>query len=159
MQRKLWVTLLTVLLILAAATVYEMLVALKVIELGSLPGEGPPGAELMGFVAAIGLLAAAVLSGLFATIHASAPTLSALLAPAAGGFLLAHFYTFDSYYLPTLVRYAERNFIPPAVVFVLVGLSLAAGLATLHRRRAGLALSVPLILACALTAFFTGVGH
>src|SRR5688500_1864975 len=101
MQRKLLVALLTVLLILAAATVYEMLVALNVIELGSLPGDGPPGAELTGFVAAIGLLAAAVLSVLLVATDRAAPALSALLAPAAGGFLLAHFYTFDSYYLPT----------------------------------------------------------
>lgn len=84
---------------------------------------------------------------------------SASLAPAAAAFLLAYFYTFDSYYLPSLIRYSERDFVPPVVVFVLVGLSLAAGLVTLRRRRAGLALSVPLILACALTAFLTGAGH
>lgn len=45
MQTKLSVPVLVILLVLAAATVYEALVALRVIELGSLPGEGPRGAN------------------------------------------------------------------------------------------------------------------
>jgi hypothetical protein len=159
MQTKLSVPVLVVLLVLAAATVYEALVALRVIELGSLPGEGPPGGELVSFVAAIGLLAASLLSAVLAGVGSAAPAPSTSLAPAAAAFLLAYFYTFDSYYLPSLIRYSERDFVPPVVVFVLVGFSLAAGLVTLRRRRAGLALSVPLILACALTAFLTGAGH
>jgi hypothetical protein len=148
-----------VLVALAAAIVYETLVALRVVELGSLPGEGPPGAELMGFVAAIGLLAAAVLSALLVATDRAVPALSALLAPAAGGFLLTRFYSFDPYYLPSLIRYSERDFVPPVVVFVLVGLSFAAGLVTLQRRRPGLALSVPSILASAVTAWWSGLGH
>jgi hypothetical protein len=159
MQTKLSVPVLVVFLVLAGATVYEALVALRVIGLGSLPGEGPPGGELVGFVAAIGLLAASLLSAVLAGVGSAAPAPSASLAPAAAAFLLAYFHTFDSYYLPSLIRYSERDFNPPVVVFVLVGLSLAAGLVTLRRRRAGLALSVPLILACALTAFLTGAGH
>jgi hypothetical protein len=159
MRGKLSVPVLAVLLVLAAATVYETLVALRVVELGSLPGEGPPGAELMGFVAAIGLLVAMLVSAMLAGVGTTAPALSALLAPAAGAYLLARFYSFDSYYLPSLIRYSERDFIPSAVVFVLVGVSLAAGIVTLRRRRVGLALSVPLILVCALAAFFSGVGH
>src|SRR5687768_6763726 len=159
MQRKLSVPVLVVLLVFAGATVYEALVALRVIELGSLPGEGPPGGELVGFVAAIGLLAASLLSAVLAAMNRAAPALSALLAPAAGGFLLARFYSFDPYYLPSLIRYSERDFVPPVVVFVLVGLSLAVGLMTLQRRRTGLALSVPSILACALAAWFAAIGH
>jgi hypothetical protein len=153
------VAVLASLTVLTAAIVYQLLVALGVVELGSLPGEGPPGAELMGFVAAIGLLAAAVLSALLIATEGATPASAALLAPAAGGFLLARFYSFDPYYLPSLIRYSERDFVPPVVVFVLVGLSLAAGLITLQRRRAGLALSVPSILACAVTAWWSGVGH
>lgn len=159
MQARHTASVLVVLIILLAAALYEAMVALRVVKLGSLPGEGPPGGELMGFAAAAGLLAAFLLSALLVGVGRAAPALSALLAPAAAAFLLAYFYTFDSYYLPTLIRHSERDFIPPIVVFALVALSLAAGLAALKWRRAGLALSVPLILACALTAFFTGVGH
>lgn len=152
------IAILAVLLVLAAATVYEALVALRIIDLGSLPGEGPPGAEVVGVVAAVALVAAALLSALLFRMR-EAPVLSALLAPAAGAFLLARFYAFDPYYLPTLIRYADRDFVPPGVVFALAGLALAAGALTLTRRRAGLVLSVPAILACALTAWFSGLGH
>lgn len=159
MHRHGFVAVLTVLLVLAAAIVYETTVALRVVELGSLPGEGPPGAGAMGLVAALGLLAAALLSAALVAARRDPPALSALLALAAGAYLLASFYSFDPYYLPSLIRYSERDFIPSAIVFVLVGLSLTAGLVTLRRRRAGLALSVPLTLACALTAWWSGIGH
>jgi hypothetical protein len=82
-----------------------------------------------------------------------------LLAPAAAAFLLAYFHTYDPYYLPTLIRYSERDFVPPALVYGLVGVAFAVGLVTLLRRRAGLVLSVPTILACALAAFWAGIGH
>ena len=143
---------------LAAVTAYEALVALRVIELGDVPGEGAPGAGLVGVLAGVGLLAAAFVSFVLAR-SGRAPAAAALLAPAAGAFLLAFFYTFDPYYLPTLIRYSERDFVPPPLVFALAALALAAGLGTLLRRRAGLVLSVPAILACALAAFWAGVGH
>jgi hypothetical protein len=152
------IAILAVFLVLAAATVYEALVALRIIDLGSLPGEGPPGAEVVGVVAAVALVAAALLSALLFRMR-EAPVLSAFLAPDAGAFLLARFYAFDPYYLPTLIRYADRDFVPPGVVFALAGLALAAGALTLTRRRAGLVLSVQAILACALTAWFSGLGH
>jgi hypothetical protein len=156
-MRKLSV--LAVVLVLLAATAYELLVALKVFELGELPGEGPRGSELVGFVAAIGFLAALLLSAVLAVIDRAAPALAGLLAPAAAAFLVAYFYTFDPYYLPTRIRYSERDFVPPILVFTVAALCGGVGLLTLWKRRVGLALSVPLILACALTAFFAGVGH
>jgi hypothetical protein len=153
------ISVLLVVAILLVTAAYEALVAFGVIQMGSLPGEGPPGSKLVGLAAAAGSLGAALVSAALIRAGRAAPAFSALLAPAAGVYLLARFYTFDSYYLPSLIRYSKRDFVPPVVVFVLVGLSLAAGLVTLRRRRAGLALSVPLILACALTAFLAGAGH
>jgi hypothetical protein len=159
MQKYGWIAVLALLVVLAVATTYEALVALRVVELGSLPGEGPPGAEAMGVLAAFGLLAAMLVSAVLVREGDGAPALAALLAPAAGAFLVARFYAFDPYYLPTLIRYAERDFVPPAVVFALAALALGAGVLTLLSRRVGLALSVPAILACALTAWFSGLGH
>jgi hypothetical protein len=137
---------------------YELLVALGVIELGSLPGEGPPGAGIVGTLAAVALLAAAVLSGVLARAG-DAPALSAFFAPAAGAFLLAYFYAFDPYYLPSLIRHAERDFVPSALVFALAAAALAVGLLALLRRRVGLVLSVPTILLCGLAAWWSGLGH
>ncbi len=140
------------------ATVYELLVALRVIELGSLPGDGPPGAGIAGWVAALALLGAAVLCVVLATTR-NAPALAALLAPAAGAFLLAYFHTFDPYYLPPRIRYSERDFVPPELVYTLVAVAIAVGLLTLLRRRPGLVLSVPTILACGLAAGWASIGH
>src|SRR5918992_6199342 len=123
-----------VLAVLVGTTAYESLVALDVIELGSQPGEGPPGAGVVGILAAIALVASAGLSAALARAD-RVPALSALLAPAAGAFLVAHFYTYDPYYLPTLIRYAERDFVPPILVFALAAAALAGGLVTLRRRR------------------------
>jgi hypothetical protein len=159
MQRYAGIAVLAVLAVLVAATVYEALVALRIVDLGSLPGEAPSGGEAMGVLAAVGLLAAMLVSVALVREGNGAPALAALLAPAAGAFLVARFYAFDAYYLPTLIRYADRNFVPPAVVFVLAGLAVGGGLLTLRSRRVGIALSVPAILACALTAWYSGVGH
>jgi hypothetical protein len=147
-----------VLAVILGATVYELLVALHVIELGSLPGEGPPGASIAGWLAAGGLLAAALLSTALAWAG-RAPARAALLAPAAGAFLLAYFHTFDPYYLPTLMRYSDRDFVQPALVYALVAAAFAAGLVTFLRRRPGLVLSVPVILACGLAAGWSSIGH
>jgi hypothetical protein len=150
--------LVAVLGLLTTATVYEALVALRVIDLGSLPGEGPPGAGIVGWLAATGIVAAAFLCGVLAR-SVRAPALAALFAPAAGAFLLAYFHAFDPYYLPSLIRYSERDFVPPALVYALVGATLAVGVVTLLRRRPGLVLSVPAILVCGLAAFWVGIGH
>jgi hypothetical protein len=143
---------------LIGATVYEILVALEIIELGSLPGEGAPGAGVVGWLAAFGLLGAAVLCAALAPARDS-PALAALLAPAAGAFLLAYFQTFDPYYLPSHIRYSERDFVPPELVYALVAAAVAVGVLTLLRRRAGLVLSVPTILACGLAAVWASIGH
>jgi hypothetical protein len=140
------------------ATAYELLVAVEVVELGSWPGEGAPGAGIFGWLAALGLLGGALLCTALATTR-NAPALAALLAPAAGAFLLAFFHTFDPYYLPSLVRYSKRDFVPPELVYALVAAAVAAGVLTFLRGRVGLVLSVPAILCCGLVAFWSGIGH
>jgi hypothetical protein len=147
------------LLLLVGATVYEAVVAFEVVELGSLAGEGAVGAEVFGWLAAVGLLAAALLCALLLACARDAPALAAFLAPAAGAFLLAYFHTFDPYYLPSLIRYSERDFVPPALVYVLTAAAFSVGLVTFLRPRPGLILSAPAILACGLAAWWSGLGH
>jgi hypothetical protein len=149
---------LAILTVLGTATLYEVCVAAGIIELGSLPGEGPPGSVAVGLVSATGFVAAAAAAETLA-ISASPTPLAAFLAPCAAAFLVAHYYTFDAYYLPTLIRYLDRDFLPPAVVFVLAAAALVTGLASYSRPRMGLALSGPVILACGLAAWFAGIGH
>lgn len=143
----------------AAVTVYEVLVAVTMIPLGDLPGEGAPGGELVGLLAGAAVAASAVLAVLLAH-HGNAGTpLAALLAPAAAAFMVAHFYTYDAYALPTLVRHSERDFVPPLFVYGLGALAVVVGVVTSVTRSVGLALTAPTILVCGLTAWFTGFGH
>jgi len=142
-----------------AATVYELLVALDVIQPGHQPGEAPPGSVLAGFVAGGAVGAAALLAGILVRRRDAASQLAALLAPAAAAFMVAHFYTYDAYSLPTLIRLSERDFVPIPAVFGIAAFAAGAGLITLLRRPFGLVLTVPAVLFCGVTAWFSGLGH
>ena len=143
--------------LLVGATLYETLVALQVIELGSQPGDGPPGEQAVALIAVCAMLVAAGLA-LVAALGARVPFV-ALLPPAAAAFLVARFYTFDPYYLPTLRRFSDDGMLPPALVYGMVALAIGAALLTRFNRRVGAALSVPVILACALFAQVVVGGH
>ena len=143
--------------VLLGATVYEALVASGVIELGSQPGDGPPGEQTIALTAVLTMLVAAGLA-LFAALGARVPFL-ALLPPTAAAFLVARYYTFDPYYLPTLRRFSDDGILPPALVYGLLALAIGAALLTRANRRVGAALSVPVILACALFSQVVVGGH
>jgi hypothetical protein len=148
-----------VLAVFGAAILYEILVALRVVGLGDVPGEGPPGSQAVGFAAGVAVAAAAVLALTLMPRGNEGTPLAALLAPAAAAFMVAHFYTYDAYSLPTLIRHSERDFVPTPVVFGLAALAAGLGLTTLLKRRLGLVLTVPAVLLCGLTAWFSGLGH
>jgi hypothetical protein len=150
---------LVVLAAFAGATLYEVLVAVNVVHLGDLPGEGPPGGELVGLIAAGAVAASAVLAVILAPRGNEGTSLAALLAPAAAAFMVAHFYTYDAYSLPTLIRHYERDYVPTPVVFAFAAFAVGVGLITVLRRRLGLVLTVPAVLLCGLTAWFSGLGH
>lgn len=143
--------------VLLGATLYEALVASGVIELGSQPGDGPPGEQTIALTAVLTMLVAAGLA-LFAALGGRVPFL-ALLAPTAATFLVARYYTFDPYYLPTLRRFSDDGILPPALVYGLLALAVGAALLTRANRRVGAALSVPVILACALFSQVVVGGH
>ena len=142
--------------VLVAASAYEALVALGVIDLGSEPGEGPQGEGTILLVAVCAMLVATGLAVLVAA-GLRLPYVG-LLAPAAAVFLVARFYTFDPYYLPTLRRMSDGGLLSPVLVYGLVAFALAAGLLA-HSRRAWAALSAPVILACALLSLTADAGH
>ena len=143
--------------LLVFVTTYEALVALGVIELGSQPGDGPAGEQTVALIAILAMLVGAGLA-LIAAFGAPVPFIG-LLAPAAAAFLIARFYTFDPYYLPDLRRFSEDGMLPPALVYGVLALAVGAALLTLANRRLGAALSVPVILACALFAQVVIGGH
>jgi hypothetical protein len=152
-------TILVVLAAFAAVTFYEVLVAVNVIQLGDLPGEGPPGSRLVGLVAAAAVAASAVLALILVRRGNDGTRLAAAVSPAAAAFMVAHFYTYDAYSLPTLIRHSERDFVPTPVALTIAALAVGVGLVTLLKRSIGLFLTVPAVLVCGLTAWFSGLGH
>jgi hypothetical protein len=143
-----------VLCTLVAATIYETLVALGAIELGSVPGEGPAGEGLVLFIALVAMLAGAGLVA-FRPLAPFAP----IVAPSAAAFLVARFYTFDPYYLPALRRMSDGGLVSPVLVFAVAALALCAAAITSARPQAGRFIAAPVILVCAFLALVVDGGH
>ena len=153
MRKTAWL----ILLVLAGAAAYEAAVALGWIPVGSQPGDG---ARFEGFVlvsAAIAMVAAVVVS-LILGARGRTSTPAALFAAAAAVLMVAHYYTFDTYYLPTLTRYSESGSFSATWVYAV---AIAAGLASLLaavRPRVGLMAASVVIPLCLFTSVFAGFG-
>ena len=145
--------------VIASAALYEALKALEVVGQGSEPGEGAPAGGAVGVVVGLALAIGAVVTVSLASTGERVPWVAALLAPAAGAFLIAHVYTPDPYYIPTIRRYVDAGPVPASAAFALAAGALGAGALTLLRRRTGLLLSAPLIVACGVAAWWSALGH
>ena len=115
------------------------------IPLGHVSGEGPAGGGVV-----LGLAVAAMLAGCLG--GAALPALGA-------AFVVARFYTYDPYYLPTLRRMSDGGLFSPAWIFGLAAAALATSLLTAIRPRAGRPIAVVVLLACVFTALFESAGH
>ncbi len=91
--------------------------------------------------------------------HRQASWLWALVAPLVGAFLVAHFYAFDVYGEPPYSRNADAGDMPGWAIFAGASGAVATGIITWFRRRAGIALTVPVCLGCAALVFFSNVFH
>ena len=147
-----------ILAVLAAGAAYEAAVALGWISLGTQPGDGPPFEGLVLVAALIAMLVGALVS-LALSDGGRSSTFVALFGAAAGAFVVARFYGFDPYYLPTLRRYSDGGAFPPGLVYTVAGLGLLASVLCFARPRVGLVLSGAVLLVCAFTSIFLGTGH
>jgi hypothetical protein len=97
-------TIVPVCVVLLAAALYEAAVALRLVSMGKLPGTEPAGGVWVFRLAMLALVAGIALSLLALRREAVPQRLQVLLAPSALAFVIARYYTFDPYYLPTLRR-------------------------------------------------------
>ena len=200
-----------IVVLLALAALYEALVALQVIPMGKIAGDGPFGGGVVLLIALLALVAALVislsgassagsawksavlvvavfvvvglaasaavggigeliallvlLSGIVASLaYASGRSterisVAPLVAPAAAVFVVARFYSFDDYYLPTLRRMSDGGWVPGKWIIVLVALALLAAVSTKIRPRLGIAMTSFVLFMSALTAVAEGIGH
>jgi hypothetical protein len=125
--------------VLVGAACYEASVALRLLDVGPQPGQGPPSG---GVVLVLAL--AALVAG---------------LAPAAAALVVARFFSFDPYYAPTLRRMSDGGAVSPAWVAFVAAAALAAGVALRTGRRSGAFLSAAVLVLSFATAVFEGAGH
>ena len=148
---------LVLLVALLGAAAYEAGVALEWIPVGTEPGAG---ARYEGFVLLSALVAmlAAVIVSLVLAARQRRDVPASFLAAATAALMVAHSFTFDTYYLPTLTRYWDSGAFSHAWV---LWLSLAAGLTSLlalARPLYGFMATALVIPLCLFTIVFAGFG-
>ena len=147
---------LTVLLVLLGSATYEAAVALQWIPVGKEPGDD---ARFEGLVMSLALLA--FLGGIVISIGLAArdrrSVVGALIPVAGAVMMIARYYTFDTYYLPSLTRYSEGSF-STSWVYGLAIASVSACVLSLVKPRIGAVTAVVVLFLCAFTVSFFGIG-
>jgi hypothetical protein len=146
-----------VLIVLLGATAYEAAVALKWIPVGSLPGEN---ARFEGIVMAAALLA--LVAGIVISLVLAARDRRSIRAPlfvvAAVALMVARYYTFDTYYLPTLTRYSESGPFSPTWVYAVAIACVPAWFFSLTKPRVGFLIAAAVMILCFVTVSLVGIG-
>jgi hypothetical protein len=143
--------------LLGLSALYELLVATEVVPMGDAPGEEAPGGAVVALVALMAFLLAAGTSFVRSLEKRGGVAVFALLAPAGAAYLIARWYSFDPYYLPSLRRYADGGIQGPWIVAVTLA-AVGAGMLTLARPRLGCVVSFVVLLVEALTVFALPLG-
>ena len=104
-----------VLVVLAACTLHQVAVAASWIAMGPQGGDDPAGTTAAIIAALVAMVAGAVALG--ATVRSR---LAPLVPLAAVAFVVARFYTFDSYYAPALRRMSDGGLVAPGLIYALI---------------------------------------
>jgi hypothetical protein len=147
-----------------AATAQQMLVALGILELGTESGEEAPFSILL-VLAALALLLTGVFLIVVSAIRRVAARLAGspwcyLLAPALGLLVGVHFHTYDSYYLPHLVRFSDVHGGQDALYMAIVAaVAIATALAGRYGRQLGVFVVGAVLWVGVLTLIVESGGH
>jgi hypothetical protein len=144
---------------LLCATVYEVAFALGVLEIGTLPGQGPPGSGIALLAGLLSMAVGAVLTAGYAILSRYPGALAAILAPLAAGFVTARFYTFDPYYAPAERRIADGGVISESWILLLIAGAIVAALLTRLQPPLGLAITSLVMTLSLVTAIGQSAGH
>ncbi len=144
-------------LVLFAAAAYEVAVALEWIVMGPQPGDEAVGQAAVTMAAFVALLTGIVATLVSRRILCRWP--ATLVPVAATAYMLAHYYAFDSYYLPSLRRFSDQGPVPPAWLYG-VGVAAVIVAIAIRRRPSTAPVLTPLVLlVCAVTVLAEGVGR
>ena len=150
-----WTLTFSVLLaVLAACTLHQVAVAAGWLAIGPQSGDAPAGTTEVVIAALVAMISGSILLGAAGARTRLAP----LVPPAAVGFVVARFYSFDPTYAPTLRRMSDGGLVAPGLIYTLI---LAAFVvAALMKKWPSVApLGAALLVFSALLALFEGAGH
>jgi hypothetical protein len=146
-----------VVLVLLGAATYEAAVALEWISMGSLPGQEAPGQAVVTIAAFLALLTGIVATLVSRRILRRWP--ATLVPIAAAAYMVAQYYSFDSYYLPGRTRFSETGSISSVWVYGVAVAALIVALAIRRRPSVAPVLTPILLLICGGTVVAQGFGH
>jgi hypothetical protein len=144
-------------LILFAAAGYEAAVAFEWIAMGPQPGDEATGQATVTIAAFLALLIEIIAAPMSRRILHRWP--AALVPIAAAAYIAAHYFAFDSYYLPSLRRFSAAGFVSPIWVYGVVVAAVIVALAVRRRPSVAPVLTPLLLLVCAGTVLAEGAGH
>jgi len=130
--------------------VYELAVAAGWIAMPREPGASPTGQGVV-LVSVLVALAATVAVACLRPRDRSFSSIPL----AAAAWVVAHYYAFDPYYLPTHRRFSDAGSVSPYWVYGVAAAGIAVAAAS---RRTSLAAAVYVVV-CALTVIGMGIGH
>lgn len=141
--------------VMGASAAYEAAVALKWIPVGTVSGKG---ARFEGvFLAAGGLaMLTGIVTSLLLAVANRRWTPGVLLGAVAASLVAAHAYTFDTYALPSLVRYTEAGAPPASWVGWIVAAGLLSSLFSLMFPPIGFVATSTVLSVSLFTFWFTG---
>jgi hypothetical protein len=148
---------LAVLLVLFGAAAYEAAVALEWIPVGTEPGQDARFESLVMAFALLAVLAGVVISLVLAAQDRRSVA-AALLPGATVALMVAVYYTFDTYYLPTLTRYSESGAFSSTWVYGVAIATVPAWFFSLAKPRVGFVVGAAVMILCLFTVIFVGIG-
>ena len=146
-----------VVIVLLAATAYEAAVALEWISMGSQSGDEATGQVAVTIAALLALLTGIVATVVSRRILRRWP--ATLVPVAAAVYVVAHYYAFDSYYLPSLRRFSDGGMVPSAWLYGVVVAAVVVAFAIRRRPSTAPVLTPLVLLVCAVTVLAEGTGH
>ena len=146
-----------VVLVLLAAAAYEAAVALEWITMGPQPGDDASGQGVVTIAAFLALLTGIVATLVSRRILRRWP--ATLVPIAAAAYMVAQYYTFDSYYLPSRTRFSDTGSISSGWVYGVAVAALIVALAIRRRPSVAPVLTPILLLICGGTVVAQGFGH
>ena len=144
-------------LVLLAATAYEAAVALEWISMGPEPGDEATGQAAVTIAAFLALLTGIVATVVSRRILRRWP--ATLVPVAAAAYMVAHYYAFDSYYLPSRIRFSDSGGVSSVWAYGVVVAALIVAFAIRRRPSVAPVLTPILLLVCAGSVVAEGFGH